>query len=150
MNTQLFFETDQMIELSCEYLSVRWIWLYVIMISCTHFRVNPHYICVNIKELLALKRRGIWGLNDWNWNRTRNHLVCKGTLKHLAKLIKSLSWVVSTNLYRAFDCMLLTYHVRILEWIDTLYLPEDEGAPCLKKARYMIIKWLFGQTDEMT
>ena len=33
-----------MIELCCEYLSVRCIWLYVLIMSRTHFSVNPHSI----------------------------------------------------------------------------------------------------------
>ena len=33
-----------MIELLCEYLSVRSIWLYILIISRTRFRVNPHPI----------------------------------------------------------------------------------------------------------
>ena len=33
-----------MIELCREYLSVWCIWLYVLIMSCTHFRVNPHSI----------------------------------------------------------------------------------------------------------
>ena len=33
-----------MIELCCEYLSVRCIWLYVLIMSRTRFRVNPHSI----------------------------------------------------------------------------------------------------------
>ena len=33
-----------MIELCCEYLSVRCIWLYVFIMSRTRFRVNPHSI----------------------------------------------------------------------------------------------------------
>ena len=32
-----------MIELCCEYLFVPYIWLYVIIMSRTHFRVNPHW-----------------------------------------------------------------------------------------------------------
>ena len=44
MNTQPFGQTDQMIELYSEYLSVRCIWLYVLIISRTRFRVNPHSI----------------------------------------------------------------------------------------------------------
>ena len=48
-------------------------------------------------------------MNDCNWTRTLNHLVCKRTLNHLAKLTKWLSWVVSTCLYGAF------------EWIHTLW-----------------------------
>ena len=39
-NTQPFGQTDQMIELNCEYLSIRWIWLYVLLMSPTRFRVN--------------------------------------------------------------------------------------------------------------
>ena len=50
-----------MIELYCEYLSVRWIWVYAIIMSCTSFRVNPHpIVCLNIKELLARNSGHIW------------------------------------------------------------------------------------------
>ena len=58
--------------------------------------------------------------NDCNWTRTHTHLVHKGTLNHLAKLTKWLSCVVSTYLYGAFDCMFLSCHVRVSEWIHTL------------------------------
>ena len=51
------------------------LWLYVLVMSCTHFRVNPHYSCPNVKELLARSRCEIWSLNDCNWTRTQNHLV---------------------------------------------------------------------------
>ena len=44
------------------------------------------YICLNVKELLAQNRRHIWSLSDCNETRTHNHLVCKWTLNHLAKL----------------------------------------------------------------
>ena len=33
----------QMIELCCEYLSIECIWLNVLIMSITHFRVNPHF-----------------------------------------------------------------------------------------------------------
>ena len=79
-NTQRFSKTGQMIELCCEYLSVRCIWLYVIIMSRTSFRVNPHSIvCLNVKELLARSRRHIWRLSDSNVIRTDNHLVRKRT-----------------------------------------------------------------------
>ena len=55
-----------------------------------------------------------------NWTRIHNHLVHKRTLNHLAKLTKWLSSVVSTYLYGAFDCMVLSCHVRVSEWIHTL------------------------------
>ena len=158
-----------MIELFCEHLSVRCIWLYVIM-SLTSFRVNPpsivclnvkehlagsrrhsrslrdtneirtlnlvrkltlgemidfranlhSIVCLNVKETLARSRRHIWSLSDISEIRTHNHLVHKRTLNHLAKLAKLLCCVLSTYLYGAFDCMLLSSHVRVSEWIYTL------------------------------
>ena len=65
-----------MIELCSEYLSVQCIWMYAIVMSRTR----------NVKELLARSGREIWSLSDWNWFRTKNHLVRKWTLNHLAKL----------------------------------------------------------------
>ena len=50
-NTQPFSQTSQMIELSCEYLSVECIWLYVLIMSCTRLRVNPHSGSQAIYEL---------------------------------------------------------------------------------------------------
>ena len=82
------------------------------------FRVNPHSIvCLNVKELLAQSRCHIWNLSDSNLIRTHNHLVCKPTLNHLAKLAKWLSCVVSTYLCDASDCMLLSCLIRVSEWI---------------------------------
>ena len=40
------------------------------------------------------------------------------------------------------DCMFLSCHVRVSEWIHTLYLPECQGTPCSKQARYLKFKWL--------
>ena len=100
------------------------------------------YIYLNFKELLARNRREFWSLSDCNWIRTHNHLVHKRTLNHLAKLAKWLSCVVSTYLYGAFDCMFLSCHVRVSEWIHTLYLPEFQGTPCTKQARILKFKWL--------
>ena len=78
------------------------------------------YSCLNVKELLAQSRCKIWSLSDCNWTRTHNHLVHKWTLSHLAKLAKWLSCFVSTYLYGAFDCMFLSCHVCVSEWIHTL------------------------------
>ena len=89
-----------MIELCCEYLSVWCIWLYVIIISCTSVRVNPHSIvCLNVKALLDWSRCHIWSLNDRNVIRTHNQLVGKLTtqLNHLAILVKWLSVRLQTK-----------------------------------------------------
>ena len=115
-----------------------------IFLSC-HVRVwewLPLYSCLNVKELLARKRRHIWRLSDCNGIRTHNHLVRKRTSNHLAKLSKWLNWVVSTYMQYAFDCMFLSCHVRVWEWIHTLQLPECQGTPCSKQAPYLKIKWL--------
>ena len=98
--------------------------------------------CLNVKELVARSTREIWDLNDCNWTRTQNHLVCKQTLNHLAKLVKWLSCVLSTYLYGAFDCMFLSCHIRVSEWIHTLQLPECQGTPCSKQAQNLRFKWL--------
>ena len=57
-NTQNFRKTGQMSEECCDHFSVQWIWLYVIIMSRTSFKVNPHHIvCLNVKEILARSRR---------------------------------------------------------------------------------------------
>ena len=47
---------------------------------------STHYSCLNVKELLASRRREFWSLSDCNWSRTQNHLLRKRTLNHFAKL----------------------------------------------------------------
>ena len=44
MKTQIFGQTYQVIELSCEHLHLRWIWICVLLMSRAHFRVNPQSI----------------------------------------------------------------------------------------------------------
>ena len=94
--------------------------------SRTNFRVNLHSIvCLDVKEPLAWSRHHIWSLSGRNEIRTHNHLVRKRTLKHLVKLAKWSSCVVSSILYGAFDYMLISCHVQVSEWIHTLHsLPE--------------------------
>ena len=50
--------------------------------------------------------------------------------------------VVGTCLYGAFECMFLSYHVGVSEWIQTLLLPASQGTPCSKQVRYLKFKWL--------
>ena len=94
----------------------------VIIMSRTSFRVNTESIvCLNVTELLAWSRRHIWTLRYSNDIQTHNHLVCKRTVNRLTQLAKWLSCVVSTYMYGAFGCMLLSRDVRKLEWIHTLW-----------------------------
>ena len=96
-------------------------YLYVLIIPSTRFRVNPLYSCLNVKELVARNRRDIWRLSDCNGTRTHDHLVRKRAPNHLAKLAKWLNCVVNTYLYVAFNCMFLSCHVLVLEWISDKY-----------------------------
>ena len=96
-----------MIELCCQYLSVRCIWLCSYHVTYAFQRESTLYNCLNVKEVLARNRDDNWSLSDCNGNRTHNHLVRKRTLNHLTKLAKWLSCVVSTYLYGAYDYVLI-------------------------------------------
>ena len=101
------------------------------------------YSCLNIKELLAWNWHDIWSLRSSNAMWPHNHLVRKWTLNHLAKLAKWLSCVASIYLYGAFDCMLLSCHVHISEWIKEL-LEIQATIDCrftLKSVSDMIIRY---------
>ena len=71
-NTQSFSQTDQMIELCCEYLSLRGIWRYVIIMSCG-FTPKPvsdiiiKYRLMHRKDKFSQRSSIIWPvwLNDW-------------------------------------------------------------------------------------
>ena len=130
-----------MIELIFEYLFVLCIWLFLLIMSRTRFRVNPQSVFAKIsRHSFAHNRCDIWILSGCNETRTHNRFVRERTLHHLAKLTKWLSWVVSTYLYAAFNCIFFTYSVRFSERIYTLCLPECQGTPCSKQARYLKFK----------
>ena len=40
------------------------------------------------------------------------------------------------------DCMFLSWHIRVSEWIQTLQLPECQRTPCSKQAWNLKFKWL--------
>ena len=62
-------------------------WLYVLVMSRTRFRVNPHSIVawMSRNSLFKAGAKSEW-LSDCNWTRTQSHLVRKQTLNHYAKL----------------------------------------------------------------
>ena len=103
-----------MIEVCCEYLSVRLTWLYLIIMSTKSFRVNPHSIVpLNVKEVLSRSRCHIWSLSDSNKIPIPNQLVSKQTVNDLSKLEEWLSCVASSYLQSVLDCMLFSFHVRV-------------------------------------
>ena len=111
-------------------------------VTCAFQIESKLYSCLNVKELLARNRHKTWSLSDSNGTRTHNYLFRKGTLNHLAKMAKWLSYVVSSYLHGAFDCMFLSCHVCVLEWTHTLQLPDCQWTPCSKQARDLKFKWL--------
>ena len=134
-------------------------WLYGwaalwVLISSVHLTVSFYhvtyaflsestlYICLNVRKLLARTKGDIWSLSDSNGSRAHKHLICKWTLNLLAEPTEWLSRILSTYLYRAFDCMFLSCHVQVWEWIHTLYLPDCRGTSCSKQTRYLQFKWL--------
>ena len=56
-NTQPFSQTGQLTEMCCEFLSVRCIWLYVLIMSFRRFRVNAPSIVTRISRNSLLKTR---------------------------------------------------------------------------------------------
>ena len=136
-----------MIELCCEYLSVRCktYGAFDCMFFSCNVRVSEwiHTLWFpNVKELLAQNRLGIYTFNDYNWTWTHNSLVCKQMPNHLVKLAKWFSCVLRTYLYGKCDCKLLSCHVRVSKWIHSLLLPESKGTPCSKKAWNVNFTWL--------
>ena len=123
------------------------IWAVHLTVCCYHVTYgfqgeSTLYICLNYKELLSPKRRNMSRLSDRKGTQTHNHLLRKRTLNHFSKLTKSLNWVVSSYLYDIFDCMFLSCHVRVPEWIHILYLSEYQETPCSKQVRYLTFNWL--------
>ena len=108
----------KLIELFCEYLSVWCIWLYVIIMSRTRFRVNLHSTVAWMSRQSLIETGAISGI--YMATMGFDHFVCKWTLNHLAKLAKWLSWVVGAYLFGAFDCVLLSCHVCISEGSNPL------------------------------
>ena len=100
------------------------------------------FIFLNVKELLAQNRNNIWSLSDSNLTWTQNQLVSKRTLNHLAKLTKWLSWVGSTYLCSACDCIFSSCHVSLSEWIHTLNFPQCQGSFYSKQVPYLKFQWL--------
>ena len=81
-----------MIGLCCEYLSVRFIWLYVVIMSRTRFRVHPHPIVARMSRNSFLEtgaKSEVW--TDCNGTWTHNYLVRKRILI-LAKWLSVHLW----------------------------------------------------------
>ena len=70
------------------------------------------YSCLNSKERLAWNSGNTWSLIGSNGIQTHNHLVCKQTLNHLAKLAKWLGcvvWVLICTVHLGIYYYYITY-----------------------------------------
>ena len=65
--------------------------------------------------------------------------VCNGLLLQNKQIVKWENLVIGIKI---FNCMFLSCHICVSEWIHTLYLPECQGTPFLKQVQYMKFKWL--------
>ena len=87
-------------------------WLYVLIMSCMHFRVNPHSIVAWMSRNSLLKT-GVKSevLSDCNRTQTHNHLLHKWTLDHLAKLAFINDWAVLWVFISMVHLTVCSYHV---------------------------------------
>ena len=69
---------------------------------------STFYNCLDVKELLAWNRHHISSVRDCKETQTRNQLVRKQTLNHLAKLARWLSWVFICTVHLT----VCSYHVK--------------------------------------
>ena len=114
LTTTLFVNEHTTIQPNCPNdWAVFWVLICTVHLTVCSYNVTYAFqseftlcSCLNVEELFTWNRCDIWSLSDCNGTRTRNHLICKRTLNHLAKLAKWLSCIVSTYLYGAFDFML--------------------------------------------
>ena len=95
-------QTDQIIEMCCEYLSVRCIWLHVLIMSRMRFRVYPHSIVTWISRnslLEAGAKFDFWNLiSDFASASSKEFLdiqitiECGFTLKRVRGMIRTYSY----------------------------------------------------------
>ena len=131
--------------LSCK-LSVFKVWLFVIIMSCTSFRVNLHAIVfLNAKEFLAWSRRHVWSLSDSNEIRTHNHFVRKWTLNHLAKLASLGKWLsvcLRTKWVRV-PIPLLSF-LKLSSTLKTTPVVETQQAIIYLNSEMKALRWSLG------
>ena len=120
MNTQNHLaKLALMTELCCEYLSV--LCYLTVCYYCVTYKfqsASALYNCLNVKEPLAQNRHHIWSLNDNNWIRTHNHLVCQQTFNHLTSLVRVFIYKLSGCGFKSCCCHLnFRYRACFEQWV---------------------------------
>ena len=88
------------------------------------YRTLKHSFCIHLNQeneyqIQYIKCMTIW----WAYSFLSFISSCTDNLK-----TRKAAWKL------IYDCMLLSYHVRVLEWIYTRQLPEYQGTHCWKSA----------------
>ena len=91
-NTQPFRQTGQMIELCYEYLPVWWIWLCVLIISRTRFRVNLRCL------LIFAFTKGFPSKNAYSLFRIENKIPNKNSKDMIALVLNVMMLLVERSL----------------------------------------------------
>ena len=99
------------------------------------------YSWLNVKEIIARKRREIWSLNEYNWTGTNNNFVCKKNTQLFRQTGQMIDLSCEYLSVRCIDCIFFSCHLRISERIQTLYWPERQGICCSKLAPNLKFKW---------
>ena len=122
-----------MIELCCEYLSVRWIWMYVIIMSRTIFRVNLPSKIAWMSGNSLLEIHNIWSLNDTNRIQIHNHLVIN---KH--STIQP-NWLNDWAVLWVFICRV---HLTVCYYnVTNAFQNESTGYSCLNVKKLLAQNW---------
>ena len=120
-----------MIELCCEYLPVRCIWLYILIKSRTRFRVHPHFIVAwrNSFEQEVLWHSGNYRVlihsetRKWHDKNIQLHacvvIIYVYVLCHIYFAIKCVH--LSCHIHVAIICVCLLCHIHVLQQIFKIF-----------------------------
>ena len=92
------------------------------------------YSYLNVKELLVWSSHHVWRLTDSNGTRTHNHLVCEGTLNHLAKLascscFKMLGITLFLQCWKLFQYHGTNYQLHLLSVLTKTWNKRTRNQP---------------------
>ena len=119
-----------MVQLCCEYLSVRCIWLYVIVMSCTRFRVNNYRVWIH-SETPTWHDNNIQS-NEYRDKYSQHSSIIWPIWLHDWVFVYELSGCLIV--LRTFCCWFFissttssktTLLITKLEWENTFYFKED-------------------------
>ena len=132
-----------MIELCCEYLSVRCVWLYAFPISRTHDNMNPHSL-VNWMSRNSLPKAGTKAEEFKGWQLDSNPQPLSSQTN--TRPFRKTGYMIELRCeYLSVLCIWLYFlscHVRVSVWIHTWECPEYQRTPRSKQVQILKFKWL--------